>query len=237
VTPPPTLLIQGHSGPVYCALFSPDGKYIVSAGEPDVWIWDAQTGKSVFGPLETGGNRAVCSVAFSPNGRRIAVGAGQGVILVWDAATGKIIFGPTTGHTDYIDAVAFSPDGRKIMSGSRDSKVRIWDAERGKSILGPLSLPSRIRSGVFSRDGKRIAVAGEFGVDIINAKSGVSIRTFNLSHLTTFVAFSVDEQVVISCDESGQASELLSRQMMIDEIRDGHAATDELPWTTPRQNT
>ena len=195
---PLTLLIRGHNTAVFCASFSPDGNYIVS-GSSDVRVWDAQTGKLVLGPLEIDqSSRFYCSVIFSPNGRRIAAGTDKGVILVWDAATGEILVGPIRGHTIDIYSVNFSPDGRKIVSGGRDSTVRIWDAQAGINILGPLSLPGVIYSAVFSSDGKRIAVGGDFGVDIRDAKTGLPIHTLRQS-LSHSVTFSPSGREVISC--------------------------------------
>jgi WD40 repeat protein len=68
LTPPPNLSIQGHTGPVNCASYSFDGKYIVS-GSTDVRVWDAQTGSPVLGPLKIDRDATFWSVAFSPNGR------------------------------------------------------------------------------------------------------------------------------------------------------------------------
>jgi WD40 repeat protein len=68
LTPPPHLTICGHSDKVYCAAFSPDGKYI-SSGSKDctVCVWDVQTGNLALGPLQMHTNSVYC-VAFSPDG-------------------------------------------------------------------------------------------------------------------------------------------------------------------------
>jgi WD40 repeat protein len=68
------LTLHGHTDEVYCAAFSPDGKYIVSGSRNKmVLIWDAQTGNHVLGPLKRHTKSVYC-VAFSPDGRQIALG-------------------------------------------------------------------------------------------------------------------------------------------------------------------
>ena len=78
-----------------------------------------------------GHERIVLSVAFSPDGRRIASASRDRTIRVWDATTGEIVAGPFTGHTDRVTSVAFSPDGQCIASASQDHTIRVWDSTTG----------------------------------------------------------------------------------------------------------
>ncbi|MXW83385.1 MAG: hypothetical protein F4246_03790, partial [Rhodothermaceae bacterium] len=73
------------------------------------------------------------SVAFSPDGTRLASGQGDGAVLLWDVATGNEIR-RFVGHTDYVQSVAFSPDGTRLASGARDGAVRLWDVATGDEI-------------------------------------------------------------------------------------------------------
>src|SRR5262249_42620747 len=86
---------------------------------------------------------AATSVAFSPDGKRIASAAGTAVrmvpgeVKVWDSATGKDLF-TLGGHTAGVTSVAFSPDGKLIASASgesgRSGQVKVWDAVTGKQL-------------------------------------------------------------------------------------------------------
>ena len=96
-----------------------------AAGDSTVRVWDADTGQPIGQPL-TGHTGRVTSVAFSPDGQRIASGSGDKTVRLWDADTGQPIGQPLTGHTDAVYSVAFSPDGTRIVSGSADKTLRLW---------------------------------------------------------------------------------------------------------------
>ncbi|KZP08547.1 WD40 repeat-like protein [Athelia psychrophila] len=107
--------------------------------------------------IYVGLGRAVYSIAFSPDGDRVASSV-TSIILVWNVHTGELVAGPFEGHKGFVDSIAFSPDGARIASGSRDHTVRVWDAHTGELVSPPFEgHTDRVNSVAFSSDGERIA--------------------------------------------------------------------------------
>ena len=118
--------------------FSPDGKTIVSVtwGDGEVCISDRITGKlkKTF-TVEMTDN--VFSIAFSPDGKIVAIGNSDGNIYLSDLNTGKLMQ-KLTGHSEDVQRVVFSPDGKTLASSSYlDETVRLWDVRTGEHRANP----------------------------------------------------------------------------------------------------
>ena len=66
------------------AIFSPDGKFVVTGGADNtVRFWDVATGQN----LETfGAHAGVWQVAFTTDGKYLAAGYADGTINIWKKA-------------------------------------------------------------------------------------------------------------------------------------------------------
>lgn len=116
-------------------VFSPDGKTLATGGANTVgtWAagernalrrWDVKTGKELATLEEVWGTY---SVAYSPDGKTLALG-GVGGVLVLDAATGKELF-RLDGDQMSLVALAYSLDGKLLASAGKDRTIKVWDMQ------------------------------------------------------------------------------------------------------------
>ena len=123
-------------------------------------IWDSATGKELF--ALNGHADTVWSVAFSPDGQRLASASWDQTVKIWDSATGKELLA-LKGHAGPVRSVAFSPDGQRLASASYDQTVKIWDGAAGKELLALKGHARWVLSVAFSPDGQRLASANQDG--------------------------------------------------------------------------
>lgn len=141
---------------------------------------------------QLGHGHPVQSVAYSPDGSRIASGSWDNTVRIWDARTGELT-AILNGHKDYVMSLAYSPDGSRIASASQDRTVRIWDTQTGNQTALLSAHDAAVQSVAYSPDGSRIASGSwDSTVRIWDAQTGN--QTAVLSHDATVqsVAFSPD---------------------------------------------
>ena len=121
------VVVDGHINTVYSAVFSPDGKKVVTGSlDRSARIWNAESGEEI--KILDGHEGDVFSAVFSPDGRKVVTGSGDKSVRIFDAETGTELKN-LEGHTREVMSVAFSPDGKKVVSGSTDNTARIWTLE------------------------------------------------------------------------------------------------------------
>jgi WD40 repeat protein len=159
---------KGRSaGPLRHLEFCPEAPVLAAATRGKVQLWDVPTGQTLrhfLAKEDTPENQqpVIADLAFSPNGKAIAVSGYDGVIRLVDWTTGKFLTS-CEGHTSAAESIAFAPDGRTLASGSFDKTVRLWEAFTGKCIEVLKDHDGPVAAVAFAPNGRTIYSASADG--------------------------------------------------------------------------
>ena len=108
--------------------FSADGKRLVTSGKPAYGVlWDVATGKELR-RLDLGETSHTQAIAFSPDGRWLALGA-VGHVCLFDAQSGDKQGDVRLPNNRAISDLAFDPSGKTLASGQMGGHVALIDVE------------------------------------------------------------------------------------------------------------
>lgn len=179
--------IQGHSSRVNAVCFTPDGRYVVSAGDDfAICIHTLPDGRLVR--RLNGHSQPVYDVAVTPDGRYIVSGSADGTARVWRIATGREVM-RLNGPDSPVHCVDVSPDGRYIVAGTDD--LLIWS-------LPYFTLTHRLKPFFFvlaaaiTPDSQSVIVGGERRIPICT----LDLRTGRILEKRPDAAKSVDSLAV-----------------------------------------
>ena len=110
------------------------------------------------------------SVAWSPDGRMLAVGGGDQAVWLL-TPSGEELF-CLAGHQGAISSLAFFTDGQRLVSGAADNTVRLWDCISQREIRCLDGHQETVKSLVISADGSQIA----------SCSNDATLRLWNLNN-------------------------------------------------------
>jgi mono/diheme cytochrome c family protein len=190
---PPGVAGMGSGGAVQLALkvgplpaitalaFRGDGRLLAVGTHGAVVVWDlaearpAVTMNDVPGPVH--------ALAFSRDGKRLAVGAGlparTGCVRIYAVPGGTLIH-DFEGHGDVVFGLAFRPDGAQLASASLDQTVRFWNLSLGRADGVFRGHSDFVYDLTYTRDGHAILSASkDRTVKQIDARTAKERRTYS----------------------------------------------------------
>jgi WD40 repeat protein len=215
----------GDYGIIHSLAWSPDGSKIATSHSEDypytslnsfvqqpaydrlVRVWSSSSG-SMLSTLK-GHSSGVVSVAWSPDGSKIATASYDGTARVWSSSSGSTLL-TLTGHSGeykWVYSVAWSPDGSKIATASEDRTARVWSSSSGSTLLTLTGHSGSVRSVAWSPDGSKIAAAsGDGTARVWSSSSGSTLLTLTgHSGSVRSVAWSPDGSKIATASGDGTA--------------------------------
>jgi WD40 repeat protein len=117
--------------------FSPDGAWLATTGG-GLTVWSVGNWNQVWQSAEV----PVAGLAFSPDGRTVAIGAAAGVVVLYEAATGREVARLTDPKAQSQIFLVFSPDQHCLTGISYDFKSLCqWDLHEIDGRLEALGIP------------------------------------------------------------------------------------------------
>ncbi len=148
------------------------------------------------------GKGIVNEIAYSPNGKHLAVASSIGIWL-YDMIKYQELALLTENNSGPVSSVAFSPDGNTIISGNEDGSVSVWNTHTFEHIQS-FNTADWVLSVAFSPDGKTIAGGGGHveglgsGIQLFDIKTGEHLKAFGGPYATLSVCFSPDGKTLAS---------------------------------------
>jgi WD40 repeat protein len=132
------------------------------------WEWHYLMRLCTIEPLVLRDKKEVNSVAFSPDGERLASAGGDGAVKIRNSRTGAPVL-TFPAHKDAVVSVAFHPEGRHLATRGADLKVKVWDLTApGEAVwTEPCDAVRKFGSAytvAFSHPDGRLIAAGTDGV-------------------------------------------------------------------------
>ncbi len=167
------------------ASYEPAGQLLATVSGKTVKLWGLQRGswKEI---RSFPGEVSLRAVAFSRDGKRLAVGFGNGLVFIRDTETSEIqtkLF----CHQGAILALAFSSDGTRLATGSIDHTAKLWDLVKGVEIATFPGHRAAVTSVAFNREGTMLATGDTSGT--------IRLETLDMEELIARALQRLDQSV------------------------------------------
>lgn len=157
------------------AVFSPNGKNILTSGRDGTAQWWDLAGKNLQTFKTTA--ETVHSIAVSPDGKSAILGTSDSQIQVWDIASATMKKEWKCKNIPY--HLIFSPNGKYLLAVGNYNMIELWENGTWKSLLSLQGRGIQCQEAGFSPDSKSIVTGCGTKLHYWEIPSGKVISTFD----------------------------------------------------------
>jgi hypothetical protein len=157
----PKVVIGDLPGAVHALAYSADGRMLAVGGglaarSGMVRLYNSEG--SLLHDL-TGHEDVVSSLAFRPDGGRLASASFDSTVRFWNTETGQSS-GVSQGHSDFVYDVAYSPDGKTLLSASKDRSIKQVESATANGLRTYSDHNEDVLAVAIRPDGSQFVTAG-----------------------------------------------------------------------------
>ncbi len=155
--------IEG-SGLLALALSSDDQRLAARDRNGGMHVWEIESKQRLVSAPGSASPRRLLhnggAILFSPDGRLVADGWEESAGRIWDVHRDPPTYIELSERPGSHRIQCFSPDGTLLAIGDLEGRLRVFDVRTGKHLFGFVAHVGRIRSVVFTGDGRGIWTSG-----------------------------------------------------------------------------
>jgi WD40 repeat protein len=211
--PPAQIGQDDYGGPVWSIAYSPTGSLLASAvmtGE--VWLKDLADGHS--DRIQEGTTGSARSLAFSHDGRVVAVAGDGSEVRLWDVET-RTELDPLPIGGEETRSVTFAPEGAvlavgRLCDGHGDASIALWDYGHRQQLAVLGGHRGAVNALAYSRDGTLLASGDTAGIvkvwDMSRGRERATLQTRRRCLMA--MSFSPDGATLATASASGFSVQL-----------------------------